>query len=128
MAKKNAPKPTREDQPKNALQPTGLPEGTRPEDFKPIEAPYTYASVVAVSGTGGEFIMTFSRAKPLVVAQTGQAASIAITEPVALIVVSPQTMKDMALVLSDQVAAHEKKFGEIHTPFTQNREAEKTKH
>ncbi len=125
MAKKKTARAVKSVAPK--IQENGLPEGLAPEDIKPIDVPMFGGSGVTVQGTGNDFSLIFTRVRPAILAKTGQPAPVALSEPAVIINVSPQTLKDLSIVLAEQVAGHEKLFGPIVSPFTRGREAVKTK-
>lgn len=92
----------------------------------PVQIPYFSASALHIQGTGNEFVLTFSRAMPI---QTpnGIDQTRAMSQPVVLLSLSPQTVKDIAFVLNRTIDSHEKKFGKIQTPFTQRQAADVNK-
>ncbi|MBX9606403.1 MAG: DUF3467 domain-containing protein [Gammaproteobacteria bacterium] len=84
----------------------------------PINAPYFNAGVLQVNVAGNDVLLIFHRARPVSL-PSGEMAQAALTETVAIVSVSPQTAKDMSLLLPKVIQDYEAEFGEIVTPFTQ---------
>jgi len=84
----------------------------------PVSAPSFYASAFRIMGTGNDFVIIMDRAVPL---QGQEATNYAMLQPVAIVSVSPGALKDLSIVLAEQVEKHEKEFGKIVTHFTKSR-------
>ena len=95
--------------------------------LKPAEAPLFFATSLRLLGTGNEFLMLFQHLLAMQ-DETGEIfGGAARTQVSAIIAVSPQTLKDISLLINDQIAKYEKDFGELKTPFTQTKLDEKKK-
>jgi hypothetical protein len=99
--------------------------------FVPNSAPSFYATGVRISGDSNEFTILFQAVKHYLVDHpTAGPVDAARLESVAILSLSPQTAKDLALLLMDTILAHEKMFGPIMTSYvfrrtTEQAEAEK---
>jgi hypothetical protein len=93
-----------------------------------LAVPTFYVSTINASLGSNEGTLTFSVTKPVIV-QAGPNTTIqALTqEPVVVIQMSPETAKDLAILLTERVAVHEKAWGEISTEFTKLRASEAKK-
>jgi hypothetical protein len=96
-----------------------------PEKFAQINAPLVSASSVAFQSTGNEYLLIFQRPRPVLDLESQALAQVAYNEVVAVVGVSAQTLKDLALLLNDAVANHERDYGEIITPYVKRRQAER---
>jgi hypothetical protein len=88
-----------------------------PADFKIIDAPTFYASQIQVMFTGNDATIVFARTRSTTSGNV-PVTNIVRSEPVAIIVMSPQTAKDLLVLLKGQTDIFEKEFGEITTPYT----------
>ncbi len=84
----------------------------------PINAPLFYANAMSVFLAGNDATITFARPHPAIVPGLKEGQSAAITEPVAIIQMSVQTLKDLYLAIKIQVDRYEEKFGEIETIYS----------
>lgn len=87
----------------------------------PVQAPMYYASTVGLESAGNDFTLTFLRSRPVVGEIDGQ--KVALQEAQAIISFSPQTLKDLWILLGDALPAWEKDFGEIVTAYSKARKA-----
>lgn len=91
-------------------------------DVRPIEAPYFFVSTLNVQATGNDFAILFSRPQPVSdKGGLGILANFALSQVVAIVSMSPQTAKDLAVLLTSIIHDHEKEFGEISTPYLKRR-------
>jgi hypothetical protein len=79
---------------------------------EPVRAPTFYGSLVHANMAPNDATILFGT--PAVVLGDGTPP----TDPICIVRMSPQTMKDLALVLARVVERHEKVWGEIKTPFS----------
>jgi hypothetical protein len=86
----------------------------------PLQAPTFYASAFRILGSGNDFLIIMDRATPL---QGQEGSGFMVLQPAAMVAVSPGALKDLSIILADQIENHEKQFGEIVTPFTKSRES-----
>lgn len=113
--------------PKNPFDDVGQPsEPAAVGELTLIEAPRFSSSSVFIAATGTEFIITLLRTVPAL-HKDGSMSSHAMNRPEAIVSMSPQSAKDLALALTKAVADHESKFGPLATPFTLRRDAENDK-
>jgi hypothetical protein len=85
---------------------------------RPVNAPILNASMMQMTGTGNEFVVTLSRVLPTQDSATGELTNAMMAEVVGVLVMSPQTAKDFWQILKLQIERHEKEHGEIISPFT----------
>ncbi len=91
--------------------------------FEPIIAPKFYGSSIQLFWTSNDLTILFGRAAPFVqIGSDGKSEHTNRLEPVAMIQISPQTAKDLSLLLAETVAAHEREWGVIRTEYTKARE------
>jgi hypothetical protein len=88
----------------------------------PLNVPHLDASSLVIHATGNNFVLLFKRPVPIS-PHAGFPPNAMIYDPVASISCSPQTVKDISLMLNDVVADYEKEYGNIHTVYTKQREA-----
>ena len=88
----------------------------------PIQAPYFSAGSVMIQATGNDFVLVYRRPVPIQPGDNGELHNVMLNEAVAIITVSPQTAKDIALSLSHAIKEYEKEYGEIVTPYTKSKE------
>lgn len=84
----------------------------------PIEAPAFHATGMNVLWGNNSCTIVLSRGRPIVhkagdVVNTGM-----LVEPIAVIHFSPQTAKDMAIILTNTVAKYEQDWGKITTEYS----------
>jgi hypothetical protein len=106
-------------------RPAGAPDAPDPANYEPIDAPLISAGTAAIQSTGNEFLLLFTRARPVIDKRAHAIAQVAINDIVASVSISPHTLKDIALLLSDAVANYEREYGELVTPYTRRRAAER---
>lgn len=76
---------------------------------------------MAAGQAGNDFAITFLRLQILSNERSVPDGQIAGLEPIAVIQMSPQTMKDLSLLVTHQIAVYEAEWGEIETEFTRRR-------
>lgn len=91
---------------------------------QPITAPQYFASGLQVQGTSNEYLLMMTQIKPVIIGVGQQQTQAAIVDTVALLHVSPGTLKDMSLLLASTVAQHEKDWGKVETEYTRRLVAE----
>src|SRR5271168_2657573 len=74
---------------------------------KPIEGPVVNGSTVQFIIASNDAMLMFMRPKPLI-SPEGQISPVALTETTAIIHLSMATVKDLSLLLSDQLSKYEK--------------------
>ncbi len=120
----NKPKSKPKSKPKakaSAVEPT-------PEELaklKAVEAPVFYASTFRVQGSGNDFNLIFQRAVPMQGEDGSIHPAVGALETVAVVTISPQSLKDLHLLLDGQLNKHEEAFGPIETPYTQRQAEQK---
>lgn len=84
----------------------------------PIVAPHYFATNTSIAFTSNACALTFLRATPANL-KVGPDAVVQIgaLEPVVILDLSPQSAKDLAIVLMDAVARHEKEYGDLTSDF-----------
>jgi len=90
-------------------------------NVEPLSGTPIYASAFHMQGSGNDFTLIFQNAQPMVDKRSGTVANIAANAAVAIVKVSPQGLKDLYLLIGDQLTQFEKDFGEVVTPFTRAR-------
>ena len=99
------------------------PAKINPDHAEPLPMPVFQAGTVVLQTLGHEFMLIFQRARPAQLKSTsGLATQGVINEPVAAVALSPQTLKDLSLLLADAMVLHESEYGQVQTPFTKRRE------
>lgn len=86
--------------------------------LKPISSPALYASNFRVQGTGNDFTLVLQRVFPAQTEAGEIFEGVGRLEIVATVTLSPQSAKDLHVLLASQVALHEREFGTIETPYT----------
>jgi hypothetical protein len=82
-------------------------------------APTFHASSIQVSWIGNDAMLIFQRPQPVIVPPRGEVAAFTQNEVTAVVYLSAATMKDLSVVLADQIAQVEAKSGKpIETEFT----------
>lgn len=124
MARKRKPKPKAEAKPKpkaSAAEPT-------PEELaklRAVEAPTFYASGFRLQGSGNDYHLIFQRGSPA----QDEAGNIHPTkgklEIAAVVTVSPQSLKDLYLLIDGILKQHEETYGLIETPYTKRQAEQK---
>ena len=99
--------------------PKGKPEDKpielSPEELaglKPLDVPIVYASSFRLQGSGNDFNLIFQRAIPMQ-SENGLHPSVGQLETVAMVTVSPQSLKDIHILIGGQIRLHEQEFGQI---------------
>lgn len=87
--------------------------------LRPISVPPTHASSFRVQGTSNEFILMFQRLMPQM-KPDGDLADVGRADTIAVISMSPQSVKDLSILLSAQIETWEKEFGKLETSFTRS--------
>jgi hypothetical protein len=102
-------------------------QGILPKDVKRVDAPFFYVGAITLMTTGNDFTLVLSRARPIENSDGTVNTQAVTSDPVAVISVTPQTLKDLFLVLTDVIPQYEAQFGELKTLFMMRRaEAAKT--
>lgn len=89
----------------------------------PIQVPHFLASSSVMQATGNDFILVLSQTLPLTTAD-GQFTNAAKNIPVAMVTMSPQSAKDLQILMLDTIKRYEADFGKIVTPYTRALEAQ----
>lgn len=117
MARKRKSKP----KPKPKPQPQPKADEPTPEEIaklKVVEVPAFYASTFRIAGSGNDFSLIFQRTVAMQTEDGGIHPTVGSLETVAIVTVSPQSLKDLHLLIGRQVEQQEKEFGRIKTPYT----------
>lgn len=91
-----------------------------------MEAPTFYASTFRIQGTGNDFGLIFQRAVTMQQEDGAIHPEIASLGTVAIVNVSPESLKDFHVLIGRQLEEHEKQFGRIVTPYTMRLAAQKS--
>lgn len=91
--------------------------------LRAVQAPHFYASSFRIHVTGVDIQLVLQRSTPMESIEGIPNQEFARLDAVAIVTLSPGGMKDLALLLSDQVTRYEDALGPIVTPFTRSREA-----
>lgn len=86
--------------------------------LRPVEAPTFYASTFRIQGTGNDFGLIFQRTVTMQMEDGGVHPDIASLGTVAIVNVSPESLKDFHVLIGRQIELYEKEFGRIETPYT----------
>ncbi|KAB2701348.1 hypothetical protein [Brucella lupini] len=98
---------------------TGNPEEQK---VQKIEAPFFYASMFQTIWAGNDFTIICGRQHPGLFGNTEEPQTmISGVDVQAIIAMSPQSVKDLTILLNEAVSNYEKEFGTIVTPFTKER-------
>ncbi len=92
----------------------------KPEELAGLtesEVPTFYASSFRIQGTGTGFAIFAERPAPLEDKDGSIHPGVAKKKAEALIYMSPQTLKDLSILLAKQIEVYEEEFGEINTPY-----------
>lgn len=90
------------------------------------EMPSVGARTFRVMTDSNEVLIVFQKSRPgLLHDKDGSVRDIADAQTVAVIALSPQSAKDLVVLLSAQLAGYEKAYGEIETDYTRSLEAQK---
>jgi hypothetical protein len=99
----------------------------KPEDvanLRPLEAPRLYASSFQLQGSGNDFNLILQRGSPTQNPDGSIHPAISKLETVAVLTMSPASVKDLHLLLGTQIEHHQQQYGAIETPFTKRRAAQ----
>ena len=83
--------------------------------------PIVHASTIEAGTHANELVIQFSSVASTVSIIDGQAQAAVGTKPAAAVVLSPQTAKDLLVVLGTVLAQYEAEWGEIDTPYLRGR-------
>lgn len=85
-------------------------------------APLYFASQMRLGMSPTECTLTFLRPKPAQLVKDGAVlADLGRLESVAIVQMTPAAMKDLMVLLRDQIASYEAQWGEIKSEFTSGR-------
>jgi len=98
-----------------------LPEGFDPAASQPLNVPTWAVSQVAVQATSNEIMIIGIEAVPGFTREGGP-SPVARLSPTVLLRISPQTAKDLSIILSDTVTKYEEIYGVLTTDFTKMRQ------
>jgi hypothetical protein len=90
-------------------------------NYTKIDAPIF--GVSTIQGTGNDFTVCLTQPRPMNDDQAKSLAPFALAETIAILRLSPGTLKDLAILFTETIGRHEKQFGIVNTPFTKAREA-----
>jgi hypothetical protein len=99
------------------------------ENMQPVEMPEWYASGAQLVWAGNDVQLIFNKAVLLGTVTHGKpqtSHTVALIAPVGLVRMSAATLKDVTVLLSEQIAKHEAEHGAIETSFTKTKERERT--
>jgi hypothetical protein len=105
----------------------GQPTPNSPDVKKPLQLPSFYATSANIAASGNDFTIIFNRNIPLENADGTLNPGLALVMPTVMISLTPQSLKDISLIIPGILEAHEREFGEIVTPFIKRLEADKAK-
>lgn len=86
--------------------------------LKVVELPMFYASVFRLLGSGNDFNLICQRSVPVEREDGSIEMAVAVAQTVAVITISPQSLKDLHLLIGQQLEGQEKDFGRIKTQYT----------
>ena len=101
-----------------------VPPDANPDDFVPITAPEYFSSSFQISRNSNQVTIVFRHYRPLLHKSRIDIGA-ALQEPIAVVVLSPQSAKDLALLLSRQVEEYEEEWGNLNTEFTKTQAKKK---
>ena len=89
----------------------------------PVQAPFFSVSGAMILATGNDFLLLLHRVMPLQGIDGSSAAGVAMNQTVAVLTMSPQTAKDISLLLNESVAKFEAEHKtKIETPLTKSKQ------
>lgn len=88
------------------------------DELRVFKGDIAFASGVQIVGGGNDFTLIFSRLRPAFRKDEG---TLAVQEPTAVVALSPQTLKDLSLLIAPAIVEWEAEFGEIKSPFSVER-------
>lgn len=83
----------------------------------PVQAPHYYGSSFQLLGSPNDITIVLGRTLPYFNAGSATDPFTVGTEPQAIIHLSPQTAKELMILLQQQVTDFETAFGKLETPF-----------
>lgn len=86
--------------------------------LKVVEVPTFYASVFRLLGSGNDFNLICQRSVPAQREDGSIEMAVALPQTVAVITISPQSLKDLHLLIGRQLKEQEEDFGPIKTQYT----------
>ncbi len=86
------------------------------DDYTPISAPEFFSSHFQINHTSNQFTIVFNKLRQLAHKQTRE-PSAALLETAAVITLSPQSAKDLSVLLAKQLRGYEKEWGELRTQY-----------
>ena len=86
--------------------------------LKVLELPMFYASVFQIQGSGNDFNLICQRGVPAQREDGSIETTVTSAQTVAVISISPQSLKDLHLLIGQQLEDQEKDFGRIKTQYT----------
>jgi len=86
--------------------------------------PSFYAGSIQIAQTNNDFSLQFQRLVIGTAEIDGVQHPVARVTPMAEIILSPGTMKDLALSVAESVAMYEAEFGQIETSFSRKKASE----
>ena len=99
-------------------------KGGNVQSLIPLQVPQFVTSSVVMQATGNDFLLVISQTVPLMTVE-GKFTNAAKNVPIAMVTMSPQTAKDLCVLVSNTITKFEKDFGEITTPYTRAIAAQK---
>lgn len=84
----------------------------------PVQAPSYYATSIRLLVEPTNASISFSRNQPVDISYGQNVIHASTLVPVAIIDMSPQTAKDLYVLLKEQIESYEQKWGEIRTEYT----------
>src|SRR5687767_8203757 len=91
--------------------------------LKPLDAPIIGPTDFVVYAVSNEIHLILQRVRPMISPDL-TLSGIAQLAPIGMLSMSPQTAKDLMLLLSDAVKKYEKEYGPLETDFMRKRKAE----
>lgn len=88
---------------------------------KPVNAPAFYVTSIRTMFEPTGVSIIFSRSQPTDIPHGTQVVHASAIVPAAIIDMSPQTAKDLFVLLQEQIEGYEKSWGTIETEFTRRR-------
>ena len=89
-----------------------------PQNVSLINVPIFYTSMMNIFLAGNDATLIFMRPHPAISAEMKEGTALALSEPVAAMQMSMQTLKDLYLAIKLQIEPYEKDFGEIQTTYS----------
>lgn len=78
--------------------------------------PYFYANGVHQVTSGVDCTLVFTSTRPTF--QDGSVVDVPVTEPQVMVSLSPQSAKDLMLLLKGSIDSYESSFGPLRSPFS----------